>query len=74
MRSPLPPQLQSVQALLTPQRMLRAHLVRRLRGRDVNLGVLGGGLSWEDTRTDALLTLSKRLQCYDLHQNKTNIV
>lgn len=37
-------QLQSVQALLPTQGMLRADFVGRLCGSDVNLGILGGAL------------------------------
>lgn len=40
----LPSQLQSEQALLPTQRVLRANFVGRLRGSDVDLGVLGGAL------------------------------
>lgn len=42
---PLSSQLQSVQALLPTQSMLRADFVGRLCSGDVNLGVLGGALS-----------------------------
>ena len=48
---PLPPQLQSVQALLPTQGVLGAHFVGRLCGGDVDLGVLGGALSCRETKT-----------------------
>ena len=46
---PLSSQLQSVQALLPTQGMLRADFVGRLCGSDVNLGVLGGALPCQNT-------------------------
>ena len=52
MRRPLSPQLQSGQALLPPQGVLRPHLVGRLCRRDVYLRVLGGTLSCQRTHTN----------------------
>lgn len=51
---PLSSQLQSVQALLPTQGVLRADFVGRLCGGDVNLGISGGGLSCQDTKTQPL--------------------
>lgn len=54
MRRRLSSQLQRVQALLPAQRVLRSHFVRRLCGRDVDLGVLGGALSCQRHETVTL--------------------
>lgn len=51
---PLSSQLQSVQALLPTQSVLRADFVGRLCGSDINLGIPGGGLSCQDTKADPL--------------------
>lgn len=53
---PLSSQLQSVQALLPTQSVQRADFVGHLCGSDVNLGVLGGALSCQDTKVGLLLT------------------
>lgn len=50
----LPSQLQGVQAFLPTQRMLHSHFVCHLRGRDVNLGVLGGALPCQRHQTSTL--------------------
>lgn len=55
---PLSSQLQSVQALLPTQSVQRADFVGHLCGSDVNLGVLGGALSCQDTKVGLLLTRS----------------
>lgn len=47
---PFPPQLQSVQPLLPTQGVLGAHLVGRLGGGDVDLGVPGAALSCQTKR------------------------
>lgn len=52
---PLSSELQSVQALLTTQRMLRADFVGRLCGCDVNLGIFGGGFPCQDTKNRSSL-------------------
>lgn len=51
MRRPLSSQLQSVQALLPTEGMLRPDFVGRLCSGDVNLGVLGGALSCQEKQT-----------------------
>lgn len=51
MRRRFSSQLQRVQAFLPTQRVLCSHFVRRLRGCDVDLGVLGGALSCQRHET-----------------------
>lgn len=47
---PFPPQLQSVQPLLSAQGVLGANFVGRLSGVDVDLGVPGAALSCQTKR------------------------
>lgn len=59
MRRPLSPQLQSVQALLPTQGMLRPHFVGRLCRRDVYLRVFAGTLSCQRTHTQEEISHSQ---------------
>lgn len=61
----LPSQLQGVQAFLPTQRMLHSHFVCHLRGRDVNLGVLGGALPCQRHRTSTLRFVLKIHSTYN---------
>lgn len=57
MWGPLSSQLQSVQALLPAQSVLRADFVCRFRGNDVDLGILGAGLSCQHTTVDTSMSI-----------------